>query len=148
MSTTQPIIEALRLEIQRSRKWGRKNVSIARLESLIRTYTIDTVGDISDQPGKWSMRGGNVEAVQHSGGVSGARFIREWVKEHGGETQWMGTYDQEVDYTRVRLDSPRQPNIVGPGWWVVKTADGIFFTVTNTDFHILYVPRKQRDGED
>lgn len=140
--TEQSILAELRDEIDRTAHWGLTSVANARLEALIRKYETDTVQDVSEQPGEWSIRGGNVEAVQHDGTYPGASHIRQWVAQRGGRSEWLGTYDQELDTRRIRLDSPRQPNIVNPGWWVVKTADGVFFTMPDNDFHIIYVPRK------
>jgi hypothetical protein len=142
MSDIQSLLKDLQAEVDRSKaRRDDGQITSLHVESLIRKYSINAPGDTSDQPGNWQIRGGNVDAIQHDGTYACARKIRAWIEERGGKSEWLGTYDQEADKLRIRLFSPREPNIVGPGWWVVRTADGIFFAVSETDFHIIYVPR-------
>lgn len=125
-------------------------VTTGRLREIMRKYEIQTVNDVSDQPGEWSIRGGNVDAIQHDGSLLGARHVQAWVTSRGGTADFYevigGSDGIEVDPLRLVLDTPRQPNIVNPSWWVVRTADGMFFTMPETDFHIIYVPRGNSDA--
>ena len=144
MTDLQSILSELRSEIEASTKWDNEgHIPRGRIESIVRKFETEAPGDTSTQPGEYAVRGGNVEAFQHNGTVYGAHQVKDWIANHGGIAHWLGTFDQEVDYKRIRLNSPRMPNIINPGWWVVKTADGIFFTLPDPDFRIVYV----RKGE-
>ena len=83
-----------------------------------------------------------VEAMQHDGTEESAIRLASWINLHGTQASIIDEeadgYEERYFYIRFHGETPR--SIVSPGAWIIKLDDGIFYTLTNEEFTLVYEP--------
>jgi hypothetical protein len=84
----------------------------------------------------------DILAIQHDGTDETALAIEHWIVVHGGDATVFlkGAFIEDPHNAYVRLERTRAQNLVIPHFWVVMFEEGLFYSISNRDFHILYEP--------
>lgn len=82
----------------------------------------------------------DIQAVQHDGTDKSALAIENWIVTYGGDATvfLIGSFIEDPHNAYVRLERTRAQNLVIPHFWVAMFEEGLFFAISNRDFHILY----------
>lgn len=88
----------------------------------------------------------DVEAMRHDGSEESAIRLSNWINLHGAQASIIDKnvhdeaagFEKHLFYIRFHGETPR--SIVSPGSWIIKLDSGIFYTLTHSEFELVYEP--------